>query len=94
LFISTLIKSSILSLGLIALSASAFADDVEGQIEAIDTATQTITVLDKPYTATEATEYEDTLKGFSDLKVGERIEVDYAISRSGQLFITEIELDD
>lgn len=67
--------------------------DIEGVIESIDARNRSFVVDGKTYRADDRTDYDDDLKQFSDLRVGQRVEVDYVI-RDGDRLATEIELDD
>ncbi|MFA7664507.1 MAG: DUF5666 domain-containing protein [Burkholderiaceae bacterium] len=80
----------------LAFSASAWADDdrdIEGLIESIDQQARSFVVEGKTFFADDRTDYDDDLKRFSDLKVGQRVEVDYVV-RNGKRYAKEIELDD
>ncbi|MCG8393069.1 MAG: DUF5666 domain-containing protein [Pseudomonadales bacterium] len=75
------------------LSVTATAEDLEGRIEAIDAASQTFTVQGVTFQATDQTDYDDGLRQFSDLKVDQRVEVDFQY-RDGQHIATEVERDE
>ena len=76
------------------LSGAAWADnDIEGTIESISTGNQSVVVQGIRIFATPSTDYDDGLRGFQDLKVGQRVEIDY-VMRDGQRYAQEIELDD
>jgi len=76
------------------LSGAAWADnDIEGTIESISTGNQSVVVQGITIFATPSTDYDDGLRGFQDLKVGQRVEIDYVL-RDGQRYAQEIELDD
>ena len=77
----------------IALSTSVFADDLEGNIEEINDADQSFMVQGIEFFVSESTDYDDGLRGFSDLKIGQRVEVDFQF-REGRHYATEIELED
>lgn len=80
----------------LSFSPIAWADDdrdVEGRIESIDTQTRSFVVKGEIYYADDRTDYDDDLNRFSDLKVGQRVEVDY-VMRDGRRYAKEIELDD
>jgi len=80
----------------LSLSSVAMADndrDIEGEIESIDQQAQSFVVGGKTFHADDKTDYDDDLKSFSDLKVGQRVEVDY-VTRDGKQYAKEIELDD
>lgn len=80
-----------ITLGMTAVSA--YADDVEGEIESVDAEARSFMVGGKTFTTNEQTEYEDELKSFADLKQGLRVEVDYE-ETNGEFIATEIEIDD
>lgn len=71
----------------------ALADDIEGRIESIDTERQTILVQGITFHVTGKTDFDDGLRNFADLAVGQKVEVDFKY-REGKHFATEIELDD
>lgn len=86
--------------GLLAVAASltlasgaALAGDIEGTIESIDADAQSFVVQGITFHASSSTDYDDGLKGFDDLKVDQRVEVDFDY-RDGRHYATEIELDD
>lgn len=78
----------------LALSATpALANDLEGYIESINADNQTFVVQGITFYATGATDYDDGLNRFSDLQVGQKVEVDFNY-RDGKHWATEIELED
>lgn len=79
----------------LSLSSAAWAndDDIEGQIESIDQQARSFVVGGETFHADDRTDYDDELKSFSDLKVGQRVEVDY-VMREGRRYAKEIEIDD
>lgn len=80
----------------VCLSSAAWADndhDIEGEIESINQQARSFVVGGKTFHADDKTDYDDDLESFSDLKVGQRVEVDYVV-RDGQHYVEEIELDD
>jgi hypothetical protein len=84
---SLLLASSLL------LSGAAWADNkIEGPIESIQTSAESVTVQGLTIFATPSTDYDDGLKGFQDLKVGQRVEIEY-VMREGKRYAQEIELD-
>ena len=87
--LSALLASLCLALG----SSPALADDIEGRIESINQSEQSFVVQGIRFFATESTDYDDGLHRFSDLKEGQRVEVDFEY-RDGRHFATEIELED
>lgn len=89
----TLIRSTAMALALAGVSATAWADDVEGTIERIDAAQRSFTVQGISFVTTASTDYDDGLKRFEDLRVGQRVEVDFDY-RDGRHIATEVELED
>lgn len=80
----------------LSFSSAGWADDdrdIEGQIESIDPQTSSFLVKGETFYADDRTDYDDDLNRFSDLKVGQRVEVDY-VMRDGRRHAKEIELDD
>lgn len=78
---------------LVLCSGSALADDVEGRIESISQGERTFVVQGIRFFVTDSTDYDDGLKGFADLKEGQRVEVDFDY-RDRKHFATEIELEE
>lgn len=76
-----------------ALTAPAFAGDLEGAIESIDAGNKHFTVQGINFRTDDRTDYDDGLRGFSSLQQGQRVEVDFHY-RDGSHIATEIELDD
>lgn len=74
-------------------AAPAIADDLEGRIEAIDQGAQSFVVQGINFFATPSTDYDDGLRSFADLRVGQQVEVDFDY-RDGRHFASEIELED
>lgn len=67
-------------------------NDLEGDIESLDSSAQTLTIDGQLIHTNADTDYDDDLTGFADLKVGERVEVDF--KRDGdRLIAIEIEND-
>lgn len=88
------LKPLLAALSIAAFSMPALADDdVEGQIESIDASSRSFVVQGERYHVTDTTDFDDGLRGFGDLKAGQRVEVDYTV-REGRRVATEIELDD
>lgn len=83
----------IAALVLAATAGLAQADDIEGRIERIDAASRTLTLQGITFHTTDATDYDDGLRRFEDLRVGQKVEVDF-VYRDGRHIATEIELDD
>lgn len=82
--------------GALTLSPMAFADDdrdIEGTIQSIDQQSRSFVVNGETFLTDDRTDYDDELKSFSDLKTGQRVEVDYVV-RDGKRYAKEIELDD
>lgn len=80
----------------LSLSPMAWADDdrdVEGRIQSINQEARSFVVKDMTFHTSRDTDYDDDLNSFSDLRVGQRVEVDYVI-REGRRHAKEIELDD
>lgn len=67
--------------------------DVEGQVESLNAAEQTLVVAGHTYRTDDRTDYDDDLVRFEDLRVGDRVEIDYAVV-DGQRVAREIEKDD
>lgn len=74
-------------------AGAALADDVEGAITSIDNQTRSVTVNGQAFYVDDKTDYDDDYKRFEDLKVGDRVEIDYR-DDNGRKLITEIEKDD
>ena len=76
-------------------TATAIADDldVEGKIESLNAAERTLVVAGQTYRADDRTDYDDDLERFEDLRVGDRVEIDYIVV-DGQRIAREIEKDD
>lgn len=70
-------------------AAMAWAHDIEGTIERIDAANRSLTVQGIPFHTTAATDYDEGLRRFEDLRIGQRVEVG-----DGRHTATGIELDD
>lgn len=80
----------------LSVSSAAWADDdhdTEGRIESINQQARSFVVNGKTFHADDRTDYDDDLRSFRDLKVGQRVEVDYVV-RDGRHYAKEIELDD
>ncbi|MDX5363075.1 MAG: DUF5666 domain-containing protein [Pseudazoarcus pumilus] len=89
---STLIRTAAACV-LASAAATAWADDIEGSIEAVDAANRSLTVQGITFLTTPGADYDDGLRRFEDLRVGQRVEVDFDY-RDGRHIATEIELDD
>jgi hypothetical protein len=84
----------LISFLLMFVSGPAFAkDEIKGRIESIDPVGQSFVVKGTRFFVTQSTDYEEHLKGFSGLRVGQKVEVEYK-NRDGKNFATEIELED
>lgn len=84
---SFLLASSLL------LSGAAWADNsIEGPIESIQASNQSVVVQGMTIITTQSTDYDDGLRSFQDLKVGQRVEIEY-VMRDGKRYAQEIELD-
>lgn len=87
------LPSLLLASGLL-LSGAAWADnDIEGVIDSLNASNQSVVVQGIRIFTTPSTDYDDGLRGFQDLKVGQRVEIDY-VMRDGQRYAQEVELDD
>ena len=68
-------------------------DDIEGRISAINYEQRSFVVNGVTIHADGRTDYDDGLRHFGDLRVGQRVEVDFK-RRDGRRIAEEIELDD
>ena len=68
-------------------------DDIEGRISAINYHQRSFVVNGVTIHTDRRTEYDDDLRHFGDLRVGQRVEVDVKV-RNGRRVAEEIELDD
>lgn len=68
-------------------------DDVEGRIQVIYWADASFVVRGIEFFVTESTEYDDGLRHFGDLRVGQKVEVEFEYY-DGIHYAEEIELDD
>ncbi len=84
---------SILGSGMVLSAAPVLANDLEGQIDSIDRSSQSFVVQGIRFYVDERTDYDDGLRQFADLQVGQRVEVDFDW-RDGRHIAEEIELDD
>ncbi len=84
---------SIVAAVIAAWSLAASADDIEGQITSINPDEQSFVVQGITFFATPTTDYDDGLRRFSDLQLGQKVEVDF-VFRDGRHIATEIELED
>lgn len=89
----TLLIQTVMAAVLASSAASAWADDIEGTIEEVDAASRTLVVQGITFHTTASTDYDDGLKRFEDLRVGQRVEVDFEY-RDGRYIAEEIELED
>jgi hypothetical protein len=86
-------KVLMVSFFLLFCSTLAVADDIEGRIQSIAHSDQSLVVQGIRFFVTPSTDYDDGLKGFADLREGQKVEVDFEY-RDGKHFATEIELED
>ncbi|NUO08860.1 MAG: hypothetical protein HUU08_09320 [Candidatus Brocadia sp.] len=84
-------RALLVVLFLVLCSIPALADDLEGRIESINKSEQSFVVQGIRFFVTQSTDYDDGLKGFADLKEGQKVEVDFEY-RDGKHFAIEIEL--
>lgn len=82
-----------MTLALAGVSATAWADDVEGTLERNDAAQRSFTVQGISFVTSAVTDYDGGLKRFGGLRVGQRLEVDFD-NRYGRHIATEVELED
>ena len=88
--------SGVALLALTLAPAAVLADDdrdIEGAVESIDAGGASLVVGGQTYHVGDRTDYDDDLNKLTDLKVGDRVEIDY-IERDGKRIIVEIERDD
>ncbi len=78
---------------LVLFSNVALAEDLEGRIESIDRSSRSFVVQGIEFFVTPSTDYDDGLRGFDDLREGQKVEVDFQY-RDGKHYVTEVELDD
>lgn len=83
----------ILGAALLAPATAVLADEIEGVIDSIDAQTRSFVVNGQALYADDKTDYDDDYKRFEDLKVGDKVEVDYR-NDNGRFLATEIERDD
>ncbi|MDO5623350.1 MAG: DUF5666 domain-containing protein [Pseudomonadota bacterium] len=78
------------------LATPAHADDdkyIKGRITSINYDERSLIVGDHTIYVDQRTDYDDGLRHFGDLRVGQRVEVEYRRLRNGRLVAKEIELD-
>jgi hypothetical protein len=73
-------------------ATTAFAEDLEGVVEATLPDTQSFVLHGITFYTTKDTDYDDGLKSYDDLKPGQTVEVDF-IYRDGKHYATEVELE-
>lgn len=73
--------------------SAALADEVEGTMESIDAQTRSFVVNGKAIYVDDKTDYDDDYQRFEDLKVEDKVGVDYR-NDNGRFLATEIERDD
>jgi hypothetical protein len=85
--------SMLLTLTLLAAPGAARAAerDIEGRIEALGE--NHLVVGGKTIHVDARTDFDDGLASLADLKVGDRVEIDYVAARGERLIAREIELD-
>lgn len=87
-------RKTLLPICLLVLWATpVLADDLEGRIASIDSGEQSFVVQGIRFFVTPSTDYDDGLKGFADLQVGQKVEVDFDY-RDGRHVAKEIEPED
>lgn len=88
------VRTSLLAFCLCTVSPlTAWANDLEGHIESVNAGEQSFVVQGITFHVTERTDYDDGLRTFEDLAVGQRVEVDFEY-REGRHYALEIELED
>ncbi len=88
-----LIMRSVAMAALLLGGTAVASNEVEGRIDAIDHDARTLTVQGIAFHTTDRTDYDDGLNSFDDLRVGQRVEVEFRYE-DGRHVATEIELDD
>jgi hypothetical protein len=83
----------LVAITLLTPATAVLADEIEDAIESIDTQTRSFVVGGKALYVDDKTDYDDDYKRFEDLKVGDKVEVDYR-NDNGRFLATEIERDD
>ena len=86
-------KTLLRGLLIVAWTGVTLAEDLEGQIEKVNHKELLLVVQGIAFFATPSTDYDGGLKGFDDLKEGQKVEVDFEYSE-GKHFATEVELED
>ncbi len=71
----------------------AMAHDLKGHIQFVDPNTMSFVLDGNTVYTTESTRYHDGLKGFVDLRPGQKVEVDYH-NRDGRRYAKKIELEE
>lgn len=77
----------------LSFAMTAHADDIEGEIESVDSDNQTLTVQGITFHTDNNTDYDDGLTSFDDLEEGLRVEIDFEYDGERHL-AKEIEQDD
>lgn len=77
---------------LVLATGVAQADDLTGVIEKVDNHARTVTVQGIVFHTTDRTDYDDGLKKFEDMQVGQRIEIDFDFE-DGRHIAKDIELE-
>ena len=83
-------KALLPGLLLVACSSATLAEDLEGKIDKVDHNELVFVVQGIGFFATTSTDYDGGLKGFDDLKEGQKVEVDFEYSE-GKHFAMEVE---
>ncbi|AXY44049.1 DUF5666 domain-containing protein [Halomonas sp. JS92-SW72] len=87
------LRTRLATIALSTFAVTAHANEVEGHIEAVDPTNRTLMVQGITFEVSDRTDYDDGLRRFEDLEVGQRVEVDFEY-RDGRHIATEIELED
>ncbi|HEX7115112.1 MAG TPA: DUF5666 domain-containing protein [Steroidobacter sp.] len=91
--ISTL-AALIAATGMLAAQADDDRDrDLEGEVESVDVSQGSFVVRGVTIHTDDRTDFDDEYRSLEDIKVGDRVEVDY-IERDGRTLATEVERDD
>lgn len=88
------VGSMLLTVALLSMPTASRANDdrdIEGKVEAIGQTS--LTVKGKEFHVDARTDFDDGLTSLADLKIGDRVEIDYVISGE-RLLAREIERDD
>lgn len=77
----------------LSFAVTAHADDIEGEIESVDSDNQTLTVQGITFHTDNNTDYDDGLTSFDNLEAGLRVEIDFEYDGERHL-AKEIERND